>query len=302
MAKKAKHAFGAVDRIDESIASGKIDAYDILFVKDENGKPYVGWVDKDGKKVLVSDDAELAELESKLSKKVSAEEVDEKLATKADAEKVEAELSTKASVEEVDSKIKQAVQDIKHPPDSVKYKILDAPIGTLVDYFDKEIRVMCPADAVFAKQSVGTGGDPNCYYVTLKTYAPDDANGYIEHLGNQVDAEILTDLKTDEYGRKYQLTWLGIAKYDEASDSWNYYGKNSTTQKYIGWDYQIDFFDDNGVMIESDCVRINLSNEQCHSTVEPYYVSSINATIDAKIEQIEEKIEEVTTVNEVIEF
>lgn len=302
MAKKAKHAFGALERIDQAITSGVIDAYDILFVKDENGKPYVGWVDKDGKKVMVSNDVELAELESKLEEKVSVEEVDAKLETKADAEEVKAELETKASVEEVDSKIKQAVQDIKHPPDSVKYKILDAPDGTLVDYFDKEIRIMCRDDATFVKQSVGTGGDPNCYYVTLKTYAPDNATGYIEHLGDQVDAEILTDLRTDEYGRKYQLTWLGIAKYDEASNVWSYYGKNSTLQKYIGWNYQIDFYDVNGVMIESNCVRINLSNEQCHYAVEPYYVSAIDAKINAKIEQIEEKIEEVTTVNEVIEF
>ena len=53
MAKKAKHAFGALENIDIAISSEKVDAYDILFVKDANGKPYVGWVDKDGKKYVV---------------------------------------------------------------------------------------------------------------------------------------------------------------------------------------------------------------------------------------------------------
>ena len=56
---KAKHAFGALERIDEAISSGKVDAYDILFVKDANGKPYVGWVDKDGHKVIVQEEDEV---------------------------------------------------------------------------------------------------------------------------------------------------------------------------------------------------------------------------------------------------
>lgn len=59
MADKAKHAFGALERVDSAIQSGAIDAYDILFVKDGNGKPYVGWVDKDGKKVIVQEDDEV---------------------------------------------------------------------------------------------------------------------------------------------------------------------------------------------------------------------------------------------------
>jgi hypothetical protein len=84
-----------------------------------------------------------------------------------------------------------------------KYEILHAPEGTLVDYNDKEIRVMCPVGTEFAKQTVGAGGNANTYYMTFRTYAPNDAVGYKEHLGNQSDAEVLTDLKTDMYGRKY---------------------------------------------------------------------------------------------------
>ena len=37
----------------------KIDSYDILFVKDSNGKPYVGWIDKDGNKVIVQEEDEV---------------------------------------------------------------------------------------------------------------------------------------------------------------------------------------------------------------------------------------------------
>lgn len=158
----------------------------------------------------------------------------------------------------------------------VKYEITGVPAGTLIDYREDEIRVMCPADAVFSKQAVGEGGDADTYYMTFKTYAPsDDAVGYIEHLGEQVDSEILTSFSTDEYGRRYQPTWLGLAKYDQASDSWTYYGASSSKKRYIGWNYQIDWYNADGVMISSDSIRVNLSNEECHSVIEPYYMASV---------------------------
>lgn len=91
MADKAKHAFGALENIDAALSAGKIDAYDILFVKDENGKPYVGWIDRDGKKVVVDDSAELTALEDAIATKAGIKEVealDEKIAEKVDEETV----------------------------------------------------------------------------------------------------------------------------------------------------------------------------------------------------------------------
>ena len=148
---------------------------------------------------------------------------------------------------------------------------------------------------MFTKQSVGAGGDANCYYATLNTYVyNDDVVGYKEHLGTQSDAEILNDFKTDKYGRKFQQTWLALAKYDETTGVWNYYGKNSTSEKYIGWDYRLDEFNADGVMIASDSVRISLSNEGCHNVVEPYYVGKMMSEVD-------KKIAEATSI-EVVEF
>lgn len=172
---------------------------------------------------------------------------------------------------------------VKKTAAQVKYDISDAPIGTLVNYGEKEIRVMCPTNAQWTHQSVGTGGDANTYYVTFNTYAPDDSVvGYIEHLGDQVDNEVLTNFSVDEYGRRYQSTWLGVAKYDEATGTWNYYGKNSSVEKFIGWDYQIDWYNADGVMIASDNVRINLSNEECHNSVKPYFMANY-ATVEQVI-------------------
>lgn len=63
MADKARHAFGMLENIDSAISAGTIDAYDILFVKDANGKPYVGWIDKDGNKVVVQEEDEVVVVE-----------------------------------------------------------------------------------------------------------------------------------------------------------------------------------------------------------------------------------------------
>lgn len=276
MASKSKMAFGALENVDGALADKKIDAYDILLVKNANGKPFVGWIDRDGNKVICDDSAEFAEIDKKLATKVSAEEVD--------------------------SKIESALNEIECAPityEKIKYEIADAPVGTLVDYKDDEIRILIPENAQFTKQSVGAGGDPNTYYVTFKTYVyNDEVVGYKEVLSGQSDAEILTDLKVDEYGRRFQPTWLGIAKYDEATDTWSYYGANSTTNKYIGWDYTLQMYNADDVMIASDSVRINLSNEGCHHTVEPYYIGKTKAEME---EMVTKAVEDATAI-EVIEF
>lgn len=321
MADKARHAFGMLENIDSAISAGTIDAYDILFVKDANGKPYVGWIDKNGNKVVVDDSAEFAALESEIALKADANEVKAigvELATKASAEDlqaVDAKVNSKADASEVNAKIETAISDsitsAKAYTNKVveaameehltkKYEIADVPEGTLVNYREDEIRVMCPANATFVKQNVGTGGDKNNYYMTFKTYAPnDDAVGYIEHLGDQSDSEILADFSVDEFGRRYQPTWLAIAKYDESTDTWTYYGKNSNENKYIGWDYRIDWFNANNVMIASDSIRISLSNEDCHSSNEPYYIGTVKKEVETIVE---EKIKEVEVSYEIIEF
>lgn len=309
MADKAKHAYGSRKNLDAAVASGTVDAYDLLFLNGEGESPAIGWVDKNGNPVVISPTDDLAKLETQL---------EAELASKAGMEevtKLETQIATKIDSTEVEAKIDQAMSDgmadLKSYTDGKveaainehmvrKYEITSVPEGTLVKMTDSEIRIMCPENAEFVKQAVGAGGDANCYYAALKTYVYDDkVTGYIEHLGNQVDEEILTEFSVDEYGRRHQTTWLALARYDESTGAWTYYGKTSTNEKFIGWDYQIDWFDANGVMIASDSIRINLSNETCHSSIEPYYVGGIMKEVDVKIE---EKIAEVEAAYEIVEF
>ena len=63
MADKSRHAFGMLENIDKAIAAGSIDEYDILFVKDANGNPYIGWIDKDGQKIILQDKVQIVRVD-----------------------------------------------------------------------------------------------------------------------------------------------------------------------------------------------------------------------------------------------
>lgn len=157
----------------------------------------------------------------------------------------------------------------------IKYEITSAPKGTLIDYRDKEIRVMCPANTVFEKQNVGPTGNANMYYMGFKAYAPEGAASFKEGDKGVIVDEMFdftgSFAGTDQYGRNYSIVWLALASYDADTDSWTYYGASSSTEKYIGWTYIVEWYDADGTIISADKIRINLSNENCHLNLAPYY-------------------------------
>lgn len=307
MAMKAKHAFGNLSDVQKALDSGKINNYDILFL-DGDTEPKIGWIDGKGKFKLVNNEADFSELKAIIAKKADAEKV----------EVLEGQIATKADASEVNVKIDEAVSDAVTTTKAYtdgkveaainehmvkKFEITSVPDGTLVDYRDKEIRVMCPADTKWTKQNVGSTGNANMYYMGFKAYAPSGAVGFKEG-----DRGIIIDeyfdftgdfAGTDEFGRNYSICWFALASYDATSDKWNYFGKNSSTDKYIGWTYVVEWYNAEGVIIASDSVKINLSNEECHSVIEPYYMGSMKKEIDTIIE---ERIAEVESAYEIIEF
>lgn len=170
----------------------------------------------------------------------------------------------------------------------VDYEISHKPDGALVNYNDEEVRVMCPADTEWALQTSGEGADPNAYYIGFKAYAPnDDVVSFKEDL-----AEIISDTTMyyfegnefagiDEYGRKYSIVWLPVAKYDEATAAWTYYGVNSSAEKFIGWYYTVEWYNGDGLKVATDTIRINLSNEDCHTSTAPYYIGEVKSALAA---------------------
>ncbi len=176
--------------------------------------------------------------------------------------------------------------------EQVKYEISNKPEGTIVKYRENEIRVMCPADTAWVKQTVGGTGNPNMYYMGFKAYAPEGAVSFKEGDRGVIIDEMFdfngSFAGTDEFGRNYSICWLALASYNETSGEWTYFGKNSSAEKYIGWDYCVEWYDANGVIIAADQIRINLSNEDCHDVNVPYYMSKY-ATVE-QLDDIEQSM------------
>ena len=89
----------------------------------------------------------------------------------------------------------------------VAYEIAYKPEGTLVNYSDGEIRVLCPEDTKWNIQQSGANADPNSYYIGFKAYAPmKDVVGFKEDLGEMITDTTMYSFKDndfagiDEYG------------------------------------------------------------------------------------------------------
>lgn len=171
--------------------------------------------------------------------------------------------------------------------DKVKYEVSSKPVGTLVDYREKEIRIMCPADTVWTKQQSGANADANKHYIGVKMYAPAGAVSFKEDTAEVIVDETMHSFEgndfagIDAFGRKYSIIWLPAAAYDEASATWTYYGANSTAEHFVGWYYSVEWYDANGVKIGSDKIRINLSNEECHNEIKPFYMEGMANKIES---------------------
>ena len=312
---KSRHAFGSKKNLSEAIQNNLIDAHDIIFLKEGE----ICWLDGEGN--LVQHDTKKIEFVDELPE--SGEEKvayvynnkfyfwngEEFVSSVNDCGMTEAVVDEKISaakkeaaenaVEVANVYTNEKLETVKR----IKYEITSKPVGTLVNYGENEIRVMCPTDTKWVKQNVGSTGNANMYYMGFKAYAPENAVSFKE--GDQgVIVDEMFDFNgsfagTDEFGRNYSIVWLALASYDESSNEWTYYGEKSTVSKYIGWTYVVEWYDADGVVIASDSIRINLSNEKCHSSIEPYYVNDVIKTANA---YTDEKIAEATVGIEIIEF
>lgn len=327
---RSKHAFGNSADVMTALEKGLIDEYDILFM-DGVTEPKVGWVDKDKnirivdteKVILVNGDSlpesgvkgklyifdevgyywDGKEFKS-LSKSADLSELESAISA------LETEVAKKANAEDVETKIEDALSEVEKTYTKIEYEIFDKPEGTIVNYYDKEIRVMCPADTEWVLRQSGANADQNAYYIGFKAYAPnEDVMSFKEDLSETITDTTMYYFENndfagiDDYGRKYSIVWLATAVYDATTDTWTYYGAKSSKDKYIGWYYSVEWYDANDVMVASDCIRINLSNEDCHSSVEPYYVA--RALVSAKEytdTQIEEKMAELESAYGIVEF
>lgn len=173
---------------------------------------------------------------------------------------------------------KKTLDNLPQLYERIAYEIAHKPEGTIVDYRDKEIRVLCPADTQWQLQQSGENADPNAYYIGFKAYAPsDDVTNFKEDLAETISDETMYDFTgefagIDTFGRKYSIVWLPVAAKGE-DGNWTYYGEHSSAEKYIGWYYSVQWYNAAGKVISKDTIRISLSNEDCHANIRPYYLN-----------------------------
>ena len=200
-------------------------------------------------------------------------------------------LATKDADGAMSKEDKKTLDAIPTVYEARQYEVAYKPEGTLVDYRDKEIRVMCPADTEWKLQNSGENADANMYYIGFKAYAPNDAVSFKEDLKETIEDDTMYYFEgefagVDAYGRKYSIVWLPAA--NNTDGVWTYYGSMSSMSKYIGWYYTVEWYNANGKVIGADQIRINLSNEDCHNNIKPYYVANYITT--EEVESIRESV------------
>ena len=206
-------------------------------------------------------------------------------------------LATKDSDGAMSKEDKRIIDAIPEVYVARKYEISHKPDGTLVDYRDKEIRIMCSANTEWSTQISGENADANSYYIGFKAYAPDGAVSFKEDLAEIIADDTMYYFENNEFAgvdgnsRRFSIVWLPVAKLKDGV--WTYYGETSTNTKYIGWYYTVEWFNENGQLIDTDTIRINLSNEDCHNNIKSFYgaendVSTEIASIQEDVAAIEE--------------
>lgn len=159
MAQKARLAYGTLEGVDAAIERGTLDSYDVLFLKNSEGKPFVGWIDKNGNKVIVENENKLLRVSSlpteggdaeaiylynnegyiwdadtlkcvPLAKSANLTELETEIASKVDEtivdDKITAAIADKVDESTVDSKISTAIAD------KVDEATVDSKISTAI--------------------------------------------------------------------------------------------------------------------------------------------------------------------------
>ncbi len=191
-----------------------------------------------------------------------------------------------------------------------KYQITSGLFeDTLVDYRENEIRILFAENSPFTLQQTGPTGNPDYYYIGFKAYAPEGATHFKEDTAEIINDNTLHDFNgsfsgVDADGRKYSIVWLAVAKYDSATSQWTYLGAKSTIQKYIGWFYTVEWYNNN-MLIGTDTIRINLANQSCFNNNKDYYMSEyakiteVQNIVETKVDELDDdyaKTAEVETI------
>ena len=185
------------------------------------------------------------------------------------------------------------------------YGIVDGwlPEGSVVDFREKEIRILCPATTQWVKTG---GGDTDKCYIGIKAYAPNETvMKFKEDWGHPIGDPTMWELTdvdagtgVDPDGRRYSVFWVTAAT-QSPDGTWVYTGKDSAEGNFKGKDYAVEWYTADDKLVASDHIRINFSNEACHSSVLPFYSGELgggdaydDSELIERVERIEESLDD----------
>ena len=194
------------------------------------------------------------------------------------------------------------------------YGIVDGwlPEGSVVDFREKEIRILCPATTQWVKTG---GGDTDKCYIGIKAYAPNETvMKFKEDWGHPIGDPTMWELTdvdagtgVDPDGRRYSVFWVPAAT-QSPDGTWVYTGKDSAEGNFKGKDYAVEWYTADDKLVASDHIRINFSNEACHSSVLPFYSGELgggdtydDSELVERVERIEESLDGHTVKTDVPE-
>ena len=131
------------------------------------------------------------------------------------------DLSKYATIEDLAAlEVGISKNEVKKSYKEIKYEVKKPSDKVLVDYRDKEIRIMFPEDMEWTLQNVGAEGNSNMYYFEFRAYAPEGAVSFKED-----DKKVIEDATMyyfegnkfagiDEFGRKFSRMYLAAAVND----------------------------------------------------------------------------------------
>lgn len=131
------------------------------------------------------------------------------------------DLSKYATIEDLAAlEVGISKDEVKKSYKEIKYEVKKPSDKVLVDYRDKEIRIMFPEDMEWTLQNVGAEGNSNMYYFEFRAYAPEGAVSFKED-----DKKVIEDTTMyyfegnkfagiDEFGRKFSRMYLAAAVND----------------------------------------------------------------------------------------
>lgn len=223
---------------------------------------------------------------------------------KADAESI---YKTKAEAQAEHKNLEDAIQLInikdiawgKDNSNGTKFEVIKAVEGFLTDESQNDFRIFIPKGSKYEMQNVGAGGNSNNYYITVRAYAPRaDINGCRKgrYSNYENDFGAMEKISIDiESGRPYVDFWFAIAYTNDNGITWTEYADLSTSTKYIGYDWLVEWYVDEKMVASASKKFTLVNNREIFYNNKDWYIPALEAQLEqttAQLKEVSSQLEE----------